>query len=122
MKKRLRKKKRVGEFVEWGTLIRAQLDLKSEQELDKFSDEFIEKVENLKCYCGGGISLDKGLDIVVELGKDKQKALSRLNELELWLASDTRVKNFIAVGSKVSGKSDKVFDLWHGDPENSLEI
>jgi hypothetical protein len=56
------------------------------------------------------------------LGKDKQKALKRLNELELWLASDTRVKNFIAVGSKVSGKSDKVFDLWHGDPENSLEI
>ena len=122
MRKRLRKKKRVGEFVEWGTLIKARLGLSSQQELDEFSDEFIAKVEDLKCYCGGGISIEKGLDMVVELGRDKKEALKRIGDLELWLASDPRVKNFHTMGSKSLGKTDKVFDLWHEDPENSLEI
>jgi uncharacterized protein YggL (DUF469 family) len=116
MRKRLRKKKRLGEFVEWGALLRAGLKLDSQEELDSFSDQFIEKVESLNCYCGGGISIDRGLDMVIELGLDKDGALKKLQDLEFWLSSQPCILNLEALGAKHSGKTDKIFDLWHEEP------
>ena len=116
MKRRLRKKKRLGEFVEWGTLVRAKLSLKGEEELDAFSDLLIEKVEEVGCFCGGGISLDRGLDLVLELGQKKKLALERLAFLESWLASHPCVSEVEISGAKHSGSVDKIFDLWHEEP------
>lgn len=116
MKKRLRKKKKLGEFIEWGALIKANLALKTEEDLDKFSDEFIDKVESISCYCGGGISIDRGLDMVIELGPNKSKALGRLEDLEGWLGMHLLVSDVVVSGARHSGMNDKVFDLWHEEP------
>lgn len=116
MRKRLRKKKRLGEFVEWGALLQASLKLASQAELDTFLDQFIEKVESLNCYCGGGISIDRGLDMVIELGLDKKEALKRLQDLESWLLSQPCISDLEVLGAKHSGKNDKIFDLWHEEP------
>ena len=60
-KKRLRKKKHLGEFAEWGrqfVIIRNRKD-----GFDEFLDAFIEEaIESSGCYCGGGIKGDYSMD------------------------------------------------------------
>lgn len=117
MKKRLRKKKKLGEFIEWGALVQAGLIINSSAGLDEFSDEFIEKVEALECYCGGGISIDRGLDMVIELGVDKSRASVKLKDLENWLVKHPLVSAVHVLGVNHSGSMDRVFDLWHEEPQ-----
>jgi uncharacterized protein YggL (DUF469 family) len=112
VRKRLRKKKKLAEFVEWGVLVKSKINLANEQELDKFMDEFIEKVEENNCYCGGGISLDKGLDMVIELGTNATNCKIRLEKITQWL------KDHSGVGELKVGE---IFDLWHNEPED-IEI
>jgi uncharacterized protein YggL (DUF469 family) len=52
VKKRLRKKRRMGEFREWGCVMHFRL--KSDSDLNEFLDIFVERVEEIGCYCGGG--------------------------------------------------------------------
>jgi uncharacterized protein YggL (DUF469 family) len=53
MKKRLRKKKCLGEFTEWGRQLVITRNRKDG--FDEFLDAFIEEtIESNGCYCGGG--------------------------------------------------------------------
>ena len=94
MNKRLRKKRHLGEFKEFGFII--SLNLRSElteRELDAWLDDLIEAVERLNLgICGGGnfeqeyfcIRLKGRAPVTIE---DR----AALNE---WLAQDSRLVNF----------------------------
>ena len=83
MKKRLRKKKHLGEFAEWGRQIVITRNRKNE--FDEFLDAFIEEaIEANGCYCGGGGKEDK-LDVVVELGRRASDPDAILEEITAWL-------------------------------------
>ena len=102
MKKRMRKKKHVGEFTEWGRQILVYRNCSDN--FDKFLDAFIEEaVEANDCRCGGGGS-ENMLDIVVELGL-QERCEERLQRIISWLQSRTDVESW-KIGEK--------FDLWHG--------
>jgi len=107
MKKRLRKKKHLGEFTVWG---RQLVILRNRQEgFDEFLDAFIEDaIESNGCYCGGGGKEDK-LDVVVELGCRSDDPDARLSRIKEWLSNRTDVENW-RVGEE--------FDIWHGDFED----
>ncbi len=68
MKKRLRKKKCVGEFQEMGFQLDATYPEHSEAELDALMDQFLLKIEELGMYCGGGFCKDR-LDLFVCTGR-----------------------------------------------------
>jgi uncharacterized protein YggL (DUF469 family) len=103
MKKRLRKKKHLGEFVEWGVpvvIVRKQRD-----DFDRFLDDFIQQaIEGNGCYFGGGGKEDR-LEGVIELGKTCDGPQERLKEIMSWLEAREDVRNYV-IG--------KVVDLWHG--------
>ena len=79
MKKRLRKKKHLGEFTEWGRQLVIMRNRKDG--FDGFLDAFIEEaIESNGCYCGGGGKEDK-LDVVVELGRRSDDPAARLKRI-----------------------------------------
>lgn len=59
MKKRLRKKKRVGEFTHWGLILELDHDLKSEAELTRDSDALLGFLEAHGMHAGGGFHEDR---------------------------------------------------------------
>jgi uncharacterized protein YggL (DUF469 family) len=66
MNKRLRKKKRCGEFAEWGRQLTITRNRKDG--FDEFLDSFVEEaIESNGCYCGGG-GREDSLTVMVELG------------------------------------------------------
>ena len=79
MKKRLRKKKHLGEFTEWG---RQLVIMRNREEgFDEFLDAFIEEaIESNGCYCGGGGNGEK-LGFVIELGRRPDDPDVRLNRI-----------------------------------------
>lgn len=104
MKKRLRKKKHLGEFTEWG---RQLVIMRNRKEgFDEFLDDFIEEaIESNGCYCGGGGKEDK-LDVVVELGRRSDDPDTKLNKITAWLDARPDVERW---------KVGEEFDIWHGD-------
>lgn len=101
MKKRLRKKKHVGEFAEWGRQIIIYRNCSDR--FDEFLDAFIEEaVEANNCFCGGG-GCENKLDVIVELGL-QQHCEERLQKIVSWLQSRTDIESW-KIGEK--------FDLWH---------
>jgi len=104
MKKRLRKKKHVGEFTEWG---RQLVIMRNRREgFDAFLDAFIEEaVESNGCYCGGGGKEDK-LDVVVELSRRSDAPDARVNRITAWLESRSDVETW---------RLGEEFDVWHGN-------
>ena len=104
MKKRLRKKKHLVEFTEWGrqlVIVRNRKD-----EFDAFLDAFIEEaIESNGCYCSGGGKEDK-LDVVVELGRRSDDPDARLNKITAWLNARPDVERW---------KVGEEFDIGHGD-------
>jgi len=104
MKKRLRKKKHLGEFAEWGRQLVIMRNRKDG--FDEFLDAFIEEaIELNKCYCGGGGKENK-LDVVVELGRRSDEPDARLKRITAWLDSRSDVESW-RVGEE--------FDIWHED-------
>jgi uncharacterized protein len=103
MKKRLRKKRHLGEFVEWGmpiTIVR-----KNKGDFDSFLDDFIEQaIERNGLYFGGGGKEDclKG---VIELGKKSDGPKERLKKILEWLANRKDVESYV-IGN--------MLDLWRG--------
>jgi len=103
MNRRLRKKKRIGEFTEWGQQIIVRRNCRDG--FDEFLDAFIdEAIEANGCYCGGGGKEDR-LDVVVELGRSTQNLEARSQKVTAWLDARSDVESY-AVGD--------LFDLWHG--------
>jgi uncharacterized protein YggL (DUF469 family) len=104
MKKRLRKKKHLGEFTEWGRQLVITRNRKDG--FGEFLDAFIEEaIEASGSYCGGGGKEDK-LDVVVELGRRSDDPDARLNRIKAWLDARLDVETW-RVGEE--------FDIWHGD-------
>jgi uncharacterized protein YggL (DUF469 family) len=102
MKKRIRKKRRLGEFRQWGFEIKARV-IKG-ADIDTLTDDFVSKVEELGCYCGGGIGPVNGVDMVVELGRDKGDLTLKRDNLVEWAKNRPEVFD-ISFGPFV--------DLWH---------
>lgn len=103
MKKRLRKKKHIGEFVEWGRHLLVSRNTKDNAE--EFHDAFIfEAIEMNGCFCGGGLSDDK-IDVIVELGKHSDDPEGRFARIVDWLNQRPDVDKW---------KYGPLVDLWYG--------
>jgi uncharacterized protein len=103
MKKRLRKKRHLGEFIEWGVPIAIMRTHKND--FDSFLDDFIEQaIERNGLYFGGGGKEDN-LDGIIELGKTSDNPEERLKKIPEWLASRKDIESYI-IG--------EMLDLWHG--------
>lgn len=110
MKKRLRKKKHIGEFTEWGCQLLIMRNCKDG--FDEFLDAFIEEaIEANGCYCGGGGKEDK-LDVIVELGRMSEDPEGRLRKITGWLDGRSDILEY---------KIGPMFDQWHGSYDDIEE-
>lgn len=110
MKRRLRKKKRLAEFTEWGRQLIVTRNTK--ENADAFQDAFIlEAIEGNGCYCGGGMSEDR-INVIVELGKSSDNPEERFAKIIAWLDGRSDVQGW---------EASPLFDLWHGDLEDIEE-
>jgi uncharacterized protein YggL (DUF469 family) len=93
MKKRIRKKFRVGEYTRWGCSM--AVFFADGHELDEFLDVFLPPLEagGMTCMLGGD---DVCVTIVVALGKASDVQEARLAELKRWLDGCSFVKRFEA--------------------------
>jgi uncharacterized protein YggL (DUF469 family) len=103
MKKRLRKKKHLGEFREWGREVSLRL-VEGAGTMD-FLEDFIEMIEVNGLCCGGGFDGKGNGAIVVELGIAKDNP--KWEAVGCWLAEHRAV---------VEWSAGPVFDLWYGFP------
>ena len=104
MKKRLRKKKHIGEFAEWGRQLVASRN--TNINADAFHDAFIiEAIEANGCYCGGSLSDDK-INVIVELGKMSENLESKFAKVTAWIDKRSDIEEW---------RAGPLFDLWHGD-------
>lgn len=104
MKKRLLKKKHLGQFAELGRQIVANRN--TEANPVAFQDAFImEAIEANGCFCGGALSDDK-IDVIVELGKRAEDPEEKFSKITSWLDARPDVQ---------SGRAGPMFDVWHGN-------
>ncbi len=107
MRKRLRKKKRMGEFQELGFSVtfRFSKDL-SIEESNKLNDDFIGKaIEQNGLVCGGG-STDNEWEVFVTLDEPRGSTTEQhRHAVENWLSNDSRITEY-EVGPLV--------DAWYG--------
>jgi len=97
MNKRLRKKKHLKEFREWGVSI--NITINSKQDVKSFCDDFlINALEDNDCYFGGGTT-DNVFDGIIELGSDLNNIDSKLFCIKSWLDSRDNIDNYI-IGDK----------------------
>lgn len=109
LKRRQRKKKRLGEFQEWGLSIGARLvGCDTEAAMDAFIDAFLAVVESHKLMFGGGFGTASAANLDGVLAKPGRGSmtLAQAESVTAWLAGDSRVD---AVTSCTW------IDLWHGD-------
>jgi uncharacterized protein YggL (DUF469 family) len=107
MKKRLRKKKHISEFAEWGRQLIATRN--TMMDADAFQDAFIiEAIEGNRCYCGGSLSDDK-IVVIVELGKMSEDPESKFAKVTAWLDARSDIKEW---------RAGPLFDIWYGDYED----
>jgi uncharacterized protein YggL (DUF469 family) len=113
MKKRLRKKKHLAEFTEWGRQFIITRNRKDG--FDEFLVAFIEEAIELNgCYCGGAGKEDK-LNVVVELGRRSDDGDARMTKIAAWLNARSDVQSW---------RMSEELDLWHGnfhDIEEKIE-
>ena len=103
MKKRIRKKKHLREYREWGVPI--AIKRKREDDFDSFLDDFIEgAIEGNKCYFGGGGHKNE-LEGVIELGRIPEEIELRLKGVHSWLENREDIEKY-SIGNHI--------DLWHG--------
>jgi len=107
MRKRLRKKKRLGDFAEYGFVITLKpesqsTDSERETLLDRFIDEAIER-NDLSCGGGGGETMEF---FVTANGHRASVTHAQRDAVELWLSAAGGIASF-SVGPPV--------DAWHGD-------
>ena len=75
LRRRLRKKKHIGEFTEYGIEIRMinATNAMISEDMDKFADNLLNYVDSHKWACGGGWSL-KDCNFFIETGKNVREA------------------------------------------------
>ncbi|QDU07716.1 50S ribosome-binding protein YggL [Gimesia aquarii] len=111
MKKRLRKKKHLGEFKEWGTSI--TIKRTTCVDFDSFLDDFIEQaIEGNHCCCGIG-GMDDSFDGIIQLGTKSNHPEERLKAIKTWLDRRPDVDHYV---------TGKLIDLWYGPFEESDSI
>lgn len=112
MRKRLRKKKHLGEFTEYGIeieMINANKNMTTE-DIDRFADDLLDYVESHKWVCGGVWSL-KGCNFFIETGKN-------IEETEIARQGFT---DFLALHKKTNPSIGyeiveiKISDAWYPD-------
>lgn len=109
MRKRLRKKKRLGEFKEFCFQVDLKIPTQDQEFLYKLCDDLIDFVESKDAYMGG--SLDS---FITYLGKQKnlsmedktRKTLEYKEQLVNWLLGQPRVE---------SVQTSELKDVWHED-------
>ena len=110
MKKRIRRKKHVGEFAEFGRQFVVRRNRKDD--LEEFLDWVVDDVvEGNDCFCGGG-GKDEQIDIIIELGRRDQGREDKRNRIERMLRKHPDVTE-VLIGEE--------FDLWHGDYNDILD-
>ena len=109
MKKRLRKKKHIGEFAAFGVPVAAKLI--DGTDFDSFLDTFLEDaIEANCCYFGGGGQKDR-LSGIIELGRKNDLPEEKLKKVSYWFRSNGNVANHM-VG--------EIDDLWY-EPFDDLD-
>ena len=113
MKKRLRKKKKKGEYAEWGVEVTATLATPSinPDGLDQLLDEFVGFIEKNGWYCGGSISPEGEFSFVVELGRDRGQLVKDSQCLMGWLKSCSDLRDPIV---------SEPIDLWYPPKDMGL--
>lgn len=106
MNKRMRKKRRVGEFREFGFEVRAQL----RPELDQgarlaYIDRFIDAIAARRLCFGGGCGLDGKLEGFITFDGRGSAGEEDREALQAFLVSDKDV---------VSSELGELKDAWHG--------
>ncbi len=91
MRRRLQKKKRIGEFQELGVEVTATL--KSNVDFDTFLDDFIRDAVEAHGLAFGGGGLGTRFSGFVELGRRGVHA-SNLEEVAAWLAKEDRIESY----------------------------
>lgn len=106
LKKRLRKKHHLGEFQEFGFEIFTELkpDL-SENDFDKFLDDFIDEIENEKLSFGGGGNREIWQGFVTSDEKYTSPTEEQKEKIQKWLESRDEVGD-IKIG--------EFRDAWNG--------
>ena len=103
MRKRLRKKKHVCEFTDFGFPV--AIRLVDGANFDLFLDEFIEDaIEANSCYFGGG-GKNGRISGIVQLGLKTDLPEQRLKEISNWLDSNNNVADHIY---------GEINDVWYG--------
>ena len=103
MKKRLRKKKHVGEFAVFGVPV--AIRLVDGTGFDPFLDTFLTNaIEANGCYFGGGGQKDR-LSGIIELGRKTDLPEERLKKVSHWLDTNSDVTNYL---------TGEINDLWYG--------
>jgi len=110
MKKRIRKKKHLTEFTEWGRQLVITRNRKNG--FDEFPDAFIGTIEANGWYCGGGGKEDT-LDVIVELGRLSVDRDEKMKSIIAWLEARSDVQSW-KVGDE--------FDLWYGNFDENLKL
>lgn len=112
MKKRLRKKKHIGEFSEYGIEIRminANTAMTAE-DMDKFADDLLDYVDSRKWLSGGGWSL-KDCNFFIETGKNIRDAEIAIQGFSDFLC--LHKKNKPGIGYEIV--EIKISDAWYPD-------
>jgi uncharacterized protein len=91
MRKRLRKKKHMGEFQEWG--VEFELTVKPGVDFDAFCDDFIDEcIESRELAFGGGGGEMK-LKGFIELGRSDVH-LANLAHVAAWFANSASIESY----------------------------
>jgi uncharacterized protein YggL (DUF469 family) len=103
MKKRLRKKKHLREFREWGAPLAVRR--RHPDGFDDFLDDFVEQAIEAQGLWFGGGGHDDRLIGVIEVGRAYEAIEARLQPIRRWLEAREDIEAYV-VGTRV--------DLWHG--------
>lgn len=92
MKKRLKKKKHIGEFKVFGVSL--DIKRKTKFDCDSFLDAFIdEAIEANNCFCGGGGQENK-LSFFIELGRKCNEPEKVLDKIRFWMNSRSDIDEY----------------------------
>ena len=103
MRKRLRKKKHRGEFIDWNVAVTVNLVPGSDYEI--FLDDWIEQsIEGNHCFFGGS-STPQQIEGTIQLGTAAKQPEKRLTDIIDWLNNRLDVLNF---------QFSPLYDGWNG--------